>query len=115
MNEERLKRALQQIHSLAAEALGEKTSIARRKSTRPPHSRIRSPSGRGLPAHIIGLRDGGFFKGGKTAVETHAKLQPSYHCDLNRVAVALLRLQKRKLLRKASKLVGDKKHIAYGW
>src|SRR3989338_5841371 len=60
--------------------------------------------------HIIELRDDGFFSQPKTAEETHAKLTGKYHCELDRVAMALLRLAGRKQLRKASKLVNKKKY-----
>jgi len=66
-----------------------------------------------LPAHIGKLKDQGFFASPRTAVEVREKLQPTYHCDVNRVAMALLRLHKRKALRKTQKLVGKKKTIAY--
>jgi len=68
-----------------------------------------------LPAHISKLRDHGFFKSPKTAVEVRGKLQPTYHCDLDRVSMALLRLHKRRSLRKTTKLVGKRKQIAYVW
>lgn len=68
-----------------------------------------------LANHIITLRGGGFFSQPKTAEETHAKLTGKYHCELNRVAMALLRLAGRKQLRKASKLVNKKKYKAYVW
>jgi hypothetical protein len=68
------------------------------------------------PDHIVSLREAGFFKEPKTAVEVHAKLQSSYHCDVNRVAVALLRVHKNKrALRKTSKIVGKRKQVAYVW
>ena len=51
----------------------------------------------------------------KTGDEVHAKLQPSYHCDVNRVKVAMLRLHKRRSLRKTSKTVGNRKKVAYVW
>jgi hypothetical protein len=68
-----------------------------------------------LSDHIIELRDSGFFTQPKTAEETHAKLAGKYHCELNRVAVALLRLAERKQLRKASKIISEKKHKAFVW
>jgi hypothetical protein len=68
-----------------------------------------------LPAHIGKLKDQGFFASPRTAVEVCGKLQPTYHCDVNRVAMALLRLHKRKALRKTQKLVGKKRAIAYVW
>lgn len=68
-----------------------------------------------LSDHIMVLRDKGFFVQPKTAEETHKKLQESYHCELNRVAVALLRLSKRKQLRRASKIIEKKSYQAYAW
>lgn len=68
-----------------------------------------------LGDHIIALRDNGFFKQPKTGQEVHAKLQSSYACEYDRVAMALLRLLKRKLLRVTSKSVGKKKLKAYVW
>lgn len=68
-----------------------------------------------LSDHTIELRDVGFFSQPKTAEETHAKLTGKYHCELNRVAVALVRLAGRKQLRKASKVVDKKKYKAYVW
>jgi len=68
-----------------------------------------------LSDHIIELRDSGFFSQPKTAEETHAKLTGKYHCDLNRVAVALLRLAERNKLRKASKTIEGKNYKAYVW
>ena len=68
-----------------------------------------------LSDHIIQLRDSGFFSHPKIAEETHAELTGKYHCELNRVAVELLRLAGRKQLRKASKIVDKKKYKAYVW
>lgn len=65
--------------------------------------------------HVIELRNSSFFSQPKTAEETHAKLGRIYPCELNRVAVALVRLTERKQLRKASKVIGKKKYIAYVW
>jgi hypothetical protein len=48
-------------------------------------------------------------------VDVREKLQPTYHCDVDRVAMALLRLHKRKQLRKTKKAVGKKRLIAYVW
>jgi len=64
---------------------------------------------------LMGLRDSGFFLHPKTSEETHIKLQEQYHCEENRVAVALLRLANRRLLRKASKIMNGKKYHAYVW
>ncbi|MFA5771709.1 MAG: hypothetical protein WC974_03155 [Thermoplasmata archaeon] len=68
-----------------------------------------------LSNYIIELRNSGFFSQPKNAEETHAKLTGKYHCELNRVAMALLRLAGRKQLRKASKLSDKKKYKAYVW
>lgn len=72
-------------------------------------------SRRGLPAHILALRGKGYFKEPKTAAEVHRKLTTNYRCEPDRVAMALLRLQRRKQLRKSSKKVGKKKQVAYVW
>ena len=80
---------------------------------------LREPRGRrqpeSLPDHILALRNSGFFAKPKTPAEIHAELQTSYHCELNRVEVALFRLQRRKELRKTSKVVGGKTQVAYVW
>jgi len=68
-----------------------------------------------LGDRIIAFRDSGFFKQPKTGPEVHTKLQSSYACEYDRVAMALLRLLKRKLLRVTSKKVGNKKLKAYVW
>lgn len=67
-----------------------------------------------LRDHILEERDKGYFSVPRTAKEVHKKLHNRYPCELNRVAVGLLRLQKNaKLLRKTSKKVGKKTHTAY--
>lgn len=68
-----------------------------------------------LGDRILALRDTGFFKQPKTGQEAHTKLQSSCACEYDRVAMALLRLLKRKLLRVTSKKVGNKKLKAYVW
>jgi len=68
-----------------------------------------------LPRYILALRDHGFFGKPKTASEVHAKLRRRYHCEPDRVAMALLRLRRRKELRKSSKVAGRKKLVAYVW
>lgn len=68
-----------------------------------------------LGDRILALRGTGFFKQPKTGQEVHIKLQSSYACEYDRVAMALLRLLKRKLLRVTSKKVGNKKLKAYVW
>ncbi len=85
------------------------TLVGKRKPTKTPKKQNK------LTDHIIGLRDRGFFSRPKTAPEVHKELQGTYHCDLNRVAVALLRLQKRKEFRKATKAINGKIYQAYVW
>ncbi len=93
------------------------------RSVRKPHElgKDRKPKSQerddrpGLPSHILALRDKGFFAKPKTAAEVHAELQATYHCEPNRVQMALLRLQRRKELRKASKTVERKVQVAYVW
>ena len=73
-------------------------------------------TGRGdLPTHILSLRNQGFFREPKTPGEVHTRLQSKYHCEPDRVAMALLRLRRRRKLRKGSKPVGKKKQVAYVW
>ena len=72
-------------------------------------------SRKSLPTYILELRDNGFFSQPKTAEETHKKLQGKYHCELNRVEVALIRIANKKQLRKASKIISGKKYKAYVW
>jgi hypothetical protein len=69
--------------------------------------------GMALPDHILKLRDTGFFNSAKTSSEVHARLQTKYPCEPDRVAMALLRLQRRRELRKASKDTGGRKQVAY--
>ncbi len=82
-------------------------------------SKIKKIPGQGNNVHltdrIIDLRDNKFFSRPMTAEETHKKLQETYHCELNRVAMALLRLAKRRELRRASKEANGKKYKAYAW
>jgi|SRR5208282_4950868 len=66
-----------------------------------------------LPDQILRLRDTGFFDAAKTSGEVHARLQTKYPCEPDRVAMALLRLQRRRELRKTSKVTGRRKQVAY--
>ena len=68
-----------------------------------------------LSDHILELRNSGFFSQPRTAEETNNKLKDKYHCESDRVAMALLRLAQRKELRKATKIMGGKKYKAYVW
>jgi hypothetical protein len=73
----------------------------------------RKTRGAALPDHILKLRDSGFFDSPKTTGEVHERLQSKYPCEPDRVAMALLRLQRRRELRKSSKANGGKKQVAY--
>ncbi len=112
MSDETLVAALEKIRAIIDEALAHRT---RRVRTQKPEGKgnPKSKTSSALPNHIISLRDSGFLKQPKTADEVHAKLQPTYHCEPNRVAVALLRLHKKRALRKTSKTVGKRKLVAY--
>jgi hypothetical protein len=112
MDEERLVEALRQIKSIVDGALGERVGIAPSKSKKVVADQSRPES---LPDHILALRGSNFFTQPKTYNEVHAKLQTTYPCNADRVKVACLRLQKRKQLRKASKLVEGKSQVAYVW
>ena len=68
-----------------------------------------------LPQHILQLRDSGFFAQPRTADEVHKKLLPTYHCEQDRVAMALSRLASRRELRKATKTVNQRLYQAYVW
>jgi len=68
-----------------------------------------------LPDHVLALREAGFFREPRTASEVHAKLQETYHCLLNRVQMALLRLLKKRELRKAIKKTNDREQTGYVW
>ncbi|SRR5258706_1249237 len=72
---------------------------------------------RSLPDHIMDLRDNKkFFGEPRTADEVHQELMSSnYHCERDRVYMALLRIAKRKELRKASKTINEKPLMAYVW
>jgi hypothetical protein len=115
MDKERLIAALQQIKTLADESLQSIASPRAGPKTRTVLRTVRSSSRNTLSIHVLGLREEGFFKQARTAMDVHAKLQSRYACALNRVAVALLRLQRRKLLRKTAKVIGKRKQTAYVW
>ena len=68
-----------------------------------------------LVDYLIKLREEKFFFQPKTAIETHTKLKELYPCDLNRVAVALLRLATKKELRITSKRIDAEEYKAYVW
>jgi hypothetical protein len=113
MKNDKLISALQEIRDAADKALraeGATSSARARKS-----SATKVAASDSLPDHILHLRDTGFLKNPKTIDEVHLKLQGTYHCNRDRVSMALLRLLKRKMMRKTQKVVHDKKQTAYVW
>ena len=84
------------------------SSLARRAG-----KTVEEARGSKLPDHILSLRDTGFFDAPRTSVEVWDRLQSKYPCEPNRVAMALLRLQRRRKLRKASKSNEGRKQLAY--
>jgi hypothetical protein len=108
MNDASTKDILKRLERLERAVFG--GHVAKAAAKQPGRSRDGA-----LPAHIIKLKDQGFFRTPKTGTEVREKLQPAYHCDADRVAMALLRLHKRKQLRKTTKRAGAKKQVAYVW
>ena len=78
-------------------------------------SKVATGSRMTLSKHILVLREKDFFKQPKISSEVHTNLEASYPCALNRVEVALVRLHKRRMLRKTSRLVNKKRFTAYVW
>jgi hypothetical protein len=113
MADQALVDALEKIRAILDQALAGKPRRAR--TSKPEAKAPKTKASPALPDHILKLRDSGFFRQPKTADEVHAKLQPTYHCEVNRVGMALLRLFDRRLLRKAPKRVGKRKLVAYVW
>jgi hypothetical protein len=112
MDTQRLITSLRQIKLLAEELLvqaGPRHAPAKKVM---PSKATKLQS---LPAIIIRLRDEGFFTQPKSADDVREKLGSTYACDVNRVAVALLRLQRKKTLRKTEKKIGKRKHVAFVW
>lgn len=115
MSNDQLIAALQQIKALAETALQAKGTSGKRLAARAAGKPTKSEGPNTLTDHVLRIRNAGFFKHAKTAKDVHIKLQSQYSCELNRVMMALLRLQRRKLLRKATKTEGKKKQTAYVW
>lgn len=107
MNDETITQMLSRIEALerAVFATGATKQIKVR------HGVAATPSS--LSEHILKLRDDGFLAEPKSAREIHAKLEKVYPCELNRVAVELIRISGRRQLRKSSKDVDGKKLTAY--
>jgi hypothetical protein len=116
MDNENLIATLKQIKALAEQALND-GGTKKSRTPKPAKADVapKQSAPETLPDHIIRLRDEGFFKQPQTAKEVHTKLQSSYHCETNRVAMSLLRLLEKKELRKISKTAVGKKQIAYVW
>jgi hypothetical protein len=115
MSEKDLIAALERIKSIVDTALGARRAAKASRRSKSARAQIYASEPTTLPEHIIKLRDGGFFKEPRSAGEVHAKLQATYHCALDRVVMALLRVKNARKLRKTSKVVGKKKLIAYVW
>jgi len=107
---EKLRRAKLLLDECIAEFAGDsKGSVMRKRRAAP------DPSPETLPNHILNLRNQGYFKQPRTATETQQKLSPVYPCEFDRVAMSLLRLQRKKAFRKTSKKVGKRIQTAYVW
>jgi hypothetical protein len=68
-----------------------------------------------LPNLILKLRGNKFFSQPRSASEVHEKLLPIYPCKIDRVNMALKRLNERKELRITDKIIKGKKVLAYVW
>lgn len=80
------------------------TKNPRSKSSHRQESETARKKKKTLPDYIFQLREDGFFKEPRVPTEVHEKLQSiPYHCLINRVEVALVRMADRKILRLATK------------
>ena len=120
---EKLRVKMQQIKSLVDECLTilesgtsaikvPKSNFLKKKIN---ESVLDSDHKKSLTEHIIDLRENKFLKQAQTAKEVHEKLKLTYSCELNRVAVGLVRLAEKKELRKAKKEIAGKIYDAYVW
>jgi hypothetical protein len=114
VSEETLVGALEKIRAIIDGALAHRMRPAR-KGNAARKDNSASASAATLPGHILALRNSAFFKQPKTAAEVQEKLNPSYHCETDRVVTALLRLKNKRELRKTTKTVGQRKLVAYVW
>jgi hypothetical protein len=116
MNRAKVVSSLRQIQVLVDDCLREagEPDVASSR-TRKSSGATAKVSRNTLPKRILELRTKEFFKVPRTAREAQEKLQSSYPCEVDRIAMALLRLNERKELRKASKVVDGKKQVAYAW
>jgi hypothetical protein len=116
MSREKLVSLLNEIKALTDASLKELGSArSGQRATTSGISKNPRVSPDSLPTWILKLKSDGYFGQPRIPREVHEKLQSHYRCDLKRVGVALLRLQKGKELRKASKVVNGKKQVAYVW
>ena len=87
MNEQTLIRALEQIRTIIDDALGlglRPAKNVRRAKAEPARAEFaRADFASALPDHILALKQSGFFREPKTAVEVHEKLQSHYPCEQN--------------------------------
>jgi hypothetical protein len=68
-----------------------------------------------LQSHILTFRNQDYFTQARTAKEVHSQLSGKYPCDANRVAMALLRLSDKKMLRVTNTKTKGKTLKAYAW
>jgi hypothetical protein len=116
MNQKMLVEKLTQAQGLLSECIAMTAQGFKPTCSPPPKATPELAAGKAtLPSQILSLRDKSFFKQAKTPQETHAGLQSSYPCELDRVVMALIRLARRRKLRKASKLNGRTRKTAYVW
>jgi hypothetical protein len=106
---------LRQIETLVAACLRDTSTGPVLRRSVGKSTDLRRPHANSLSTRILSLKDGGFFRQARTAANVHEKLQASYECELNRVAVVLRRMSKKRQLRKTSKNIGKAKQVAYVW
>ncbi len=96
-------------------AIKKEETISRKGKDKKTTKQLESSERNTLPEHILSLREAKFFSQPRTSDEVHKELQPTYACEDNRVAMALLRLANKKQLRKATKVINDREYKAYAW
>lgn len=107
MNDRQLEKML---HSLEARIVKLELSYGEKKKAAKAHRRKSRAS---LTDHIVSLRDAGFFSQPKISEDVQKKLQGVYHCKLDRISMALLRLAKHRELRRTTKSANGKSYQAY--
>lgn len=91
------------------------TDLSPQKTSTPLKQSTEQGKAKKLPDHILDLREAGFFAEPRTCGEVHSALHDKYHCQADRVQMALLRLQRRKHLRKTKKVTEGREQVAYAW